>query len=418
MAPKGTTTKYATLEDLESLTNRINASMDDKIQRLENELHGQIQLVKQRDEQLAVAQAEIERLFRRLQELEVEKRGLEDIARQGQGRALEAPIGEQVTGIQPRIAVPPRPKRQDEFQTVTHQRLRANPNLIQVEVRPKQRSRKTVTKTVDVRAMSYAQMALVNHQEAIETARAGDKTQFAALLDRQLMKNQARANPDTPRVNKNGELLQRTEKMVRLKVNMGWVPKETLHPLQFVRMALDVKKVPYVEDISFLGVGRSWAEWFVDERHVDGVKAWLRASRIDFAEDFNPMTPPPHNTGKPVVDIERTVIWRRALILQRGRFRAIKEAALDGVPERVQEEIQSLASRLRQGTAKGWKWPKPQLEQEVESFEKRQWERTRGFQPVSLAEGMAIVAAHGKQATCELQEDETEDGEASSPVQC
>jgi hypothetical protein len=276
--------------------------------------------------------------------------------------------------------------------------------------------------------MSYSQAALVGQQEAIAKARSGDFSEFETLVDKQLERQHVRTNPEAPRVNRNGELIQKTERMVRLKVNMGWIPKDTLNPLQFARMALRVKKVPFVEEISFLGAGRSWAEWFVDERHVDGVKAWLRASKIDFVENFNPMTPPPHNAGKPVVDLERKVIWRRALILSRGRFKVIRESALDGIPEQLHGEVRSLASRLQQGTAKGWKWPKPQFEQELVDFDNNRRERTRVFQPISLEEARAIAAdqnaaqhAGGEKATflrSDTPEDnEMEDGE-HTPCQC
>jgi hypothetical protein len=466
MPPKNNTTIYATTEDLTNLKNQLNAltnaamaaatkddiskmnaamdekmtRMQDEMQRLQNELHGQIQLVKQRDEELAIAQADNERMLQIIVTMQKEKRGMEE---------REEPQ------VQPRTPIPPRPIRAngEEWQEVNrHRSKNTNPNLRQVEVQPKSGSRKTVMKTVDVRAMSYAQVALVNHQEAMEKARKGDKTEFEVLLDKQLARQRARANPDLPRTNRHGELLQRTERMVRLKVNMSWIPKETLNPIQYVRMALNVKSVPYVEEISFLGRGRSWAEWFVDERHVDDVKAWLRASGTDYEEGFNPMAPPPHNPMKPVADTERTVIWRRALVLQKGRFRAIKEAALEGVPDNVREEIQSLAFRLRQGTAKGWKWPKQSVEEEVADFDQRQHNLTRGFQPITLAEGVAVLkeqnrlfgppgeprrgsslnmlaarnAAAAKAlalSACneedESSEDEkTEEGEMASPVQC
>jgi hypothetical protein len=221
------------------------------------------------------------------------------------------------------------------------------------------------------------------------------------MLDRQLARQAARANPGAPRLNRNGEPMLRTEKMVRLRVNTGWIPRDTMYPLQFARMALATKKVPYVEEISFLGAGRSWAEFFVDERHVEEVKVQLRQARIDFTENFDPMAAPPHNPGKAPVDIERTVIWRRALIRHTGRFQAIREAALDGIPEAIQVEIRELATRMRNGTSRGWKWPKParttvteqQVVQGAEILAQQRQERRQVLQAPNVVEAQAVYDA-------------------------
>ena len=205
--------------------------------------------------------------------------------------------------------------------------------------------------------LTWAQKVRQGAQEALAQADAGDASALLSIVDKQMEKAKQLASGSLRR-DKDGNLLKNVRKIARIQVNMCWVPKAVDRPLAFARRVLKAKKFPWIEEISFLGKGRTKAEWFFDEDMLEKVKAKLQEMNISYQEDFNPMAPPPHNPNRTLVDLERAAIKRRAHALAYAKYKAMREAALQGIPQELQAEVCHLAGLIGERKAHTWKWPK------------------------------------------------------------
>lgn len=358
--------QYVTAADVDAIIARAMDTQRNETQsefeQLRREIHNMQQLLQQKDADNRALRLELDAM----------------IAENAELRKI------QVNRPAPQIVNPPtasatapprnpRPAPRTQWIEVGRQKPH-DENMVRIATPSRTRGGAPRTRIVDTGAMSFAQKAALAQQTARKLAiETGDFSAMKGILDAAKERRKRGVNSDAPRMGRDGQPLVRTDRMVRFKVCMFWVDRSTAAPLQFARQGLRSYGFPWIEEISFLGVGNTWAEWFVDEKLAAEVRTKLQEHEFEFEEGFKPMEPPRHRTNVQTVDVERSVIRRRGRIWANARFPAMRNAAMDGVPENLHGAIREYGNRYLENRP-GWKWPRPvtarvsasDLEQETE----------------------------------------------------